>query len=990
MVAYYMFFVSIICTCLSRALAGHSIVGGHVDPLTDLMGLLHSAQEELHRQEDTEIESFAQAMAACAEAGLDGITENRNVSTVKAPRQTAIQTALLTNANRLDCVAKAKHHEAWEKRHKKESSAVRDVLDMVSSSDALHVSIQSSPVLQKQHTQQQVLRGWKAYHSPSSQSNSMLLSVSQDEIETLPIGSVESSVSPTERRSRQGKTMEAAGSQGAQSSSTKKSEASTSPVGTKSLAVSEHVTVVPHISPNLAVAEADKVPCQVGVERQKASLLQQNLDITELGAEIEVRASKIEDLHRSLTQMDRRVMQLTSARKQEHQVSVNAASARVAASKVIEHAIAIFEMCGIPRGAALQGVDTRSDKFSTAARKEKIQSSLRHLVTKAEEDQGTSNPEMGLKYIPEIGESMVMLDQLRANLDAAASSAVKEEAHAVQEYAKAMSSSADQREVVTVELAQSMKAEAAVDELQKRRLKLMNEREQVQEHLELLQRKCGSSEVKNSTMIDADALELKIRKHFGENNYYMITIFGLAVVCTVLACVLACVCRQLLLFSRRRRGRQFHAASPESSARLSQRTQLPDYTTALHGPVQATEVHRPAGSSFDPVHQPPTPSFLPPRPGVDIRPPSQEPVGGILKKTPSGSPCKTPDPVPSEESGSIWGAWSGHELTDEQIDMMVREAEARQRQEQLRQHLVDEGRETLTDKPRPWWKPDKSPLLSPQHSISSSVPTLLKADGNSPPLPERAPSSSLRPTSDDRMIQGVSMLQPQSEMAQSLGPGSHKSQSLGPGSSFDRRSAGERAYHSMGPFNTPLTKQGRSSLGSDAFRGNVSLPFTPPYSPKLYSGRDVPLDQATPQSVVTPGKWLWSPKSASRSLTPPAGPCEPSPRRTHQARPRSIGGTTGLSGLNSQGGKGPTPPESSRSAVLIDAPMPSQLPQPQLVQQFVQQYGGTPPPTPPSLIRGNNGQQIVVPPLVPPIWRNFTPPSSARDRYLMRSPGQQR
>jgi len=468
----------------------------------------------------------------------------------------------------------------------------------------------------------------------------------------------------------------------------------------------------------------------------------------------------------------------------------------------------------------------------------------------------------------------------------------------------------------------------------------------------------------------------------------------------VLLCILACVCRQLYLFANRSRGR--FTPSPRAQ---SERVQLPYSIPNIHGPVVQAEAV--SGSSED---RPPTPSFMNPRPVVEGQM-THESLASILKK--QSSPDKTPhtphDSMMSDES-SLWGAWNGHELTDEQIDMMVREAEAKQRGQQVRQHLMNEGRLTTATQPRPWWKPEGGPSgrLSPQHSTHASdigpisdVQTISRlSSATMPPIVSGdesgetgAPSSSHLPmhrtSSPDHIVQGVSMLQPQ------------KTQSLGPASSSKRRSSGERGVQSMGLLATPHTKPRHSSLGSDGGRSIISLK-----SPEnVISGRDItpPItrDQATPQSVhqqvTTPGNWSWSPTNQrsmtppnQRSMTPPntslrvEPPVSTAQRRVHQSVPGSlrIGGTVGLSGVSQQGTK--TPPESDRSAVIVP-------PLPQFSQLPHQQHGTgtTPPPTPPTLIRANRaanpGQQVVV----PPIWRN-TPPTSrsstSQDIPRLRSP----
>lgn len=383
----------------------------------------------------------------------------------------------------------------------------------------------------------------------------------------------------------------------------------------------------------------------------------------------------------------------------------------------------------------------------------------------------------------------------------------------------------------------------------------------------------------------------------------------------------------------------------------------------------------------------------------------------------------------SDESSSIWGAWNGNELTDEQIDMMVREAEAKQRQEKLRQHLLDEGQAALAEKPRPWWKPEgpegtlvPDPRLSHVPSITSitsSVPTLLMHGGevsrmssNQVPLTQgeegTGASSSNQPMlvqgqSDPEVstIQGISMLQP------------YEGQNVGP----TTRSSGERP-HSIGAFTTPHNKKPRWSLGSDG--GNVSLQ-SPDRVMDMRESKD-PTTSTPPSAkrpVNTPGKWLWSPKSIARSLPPLPGPPTP-PVSVQGGTPPMTGGRAGTPpcdfpeytssrlGVVRQEFSGGTPPltppltppgEPGSSAALARA----QAARPRsmgatsamstvspavgtdghrstlMVQQpptpptsYRQHRGTTPPPTPPNLIRGNNGQQVVVPPL----WR--TPPSSAR------------
>merc|ERR1719161_1590585 len=516
---------------------------------------------------------------------------------------------------------------------------------------------------------------------------------------------------------------------------------------------------------------------------------------------------------------------------------------------------------------------------------------------------------------------------------------------------------------------------------------------------------------------------MKLRNHFGKVSYYMLVILGLSVVCTCLVCVLACIIRQLYRFSSRR---QRSSSSPRSSRSQGsdrrpgsdRRAQLPNYSADIHGPVQTYEGSAevltvqayavPQSSVGSSSNLAPTPSFLPPLPRPiqtpERHPDSQETLGSILKKqTPSPERAQHESMV-SDESSSIWGAWNGADLTDEQIDMMVREAEAKQRQERLRQQLVDEGRLDPGSTPaRPWWKPEGVPRLSPQPSsvsrmstgAQSSVPTLLpfqSEEGGFPSVmsgPATTPafqgftSSGLPGTppsdSSQRQIQGVSMLRP---------------------------TEAQRPDGKSGVFSTPKPRQ-RWSLGSDGPQFNAGNRVTlhspdrvePGAAPQ---GRDLtPPHGPHPSQVTTPGKWQFSPNNQNRSLTPPPLPGElrsltpppgrlpgeplPSapPRPAQPARPRSLG-VPPLPSVPTRGKTPPltpplskTPPQSNRSSMVVENPSQVVLQQSKFLDQWKdvhQQYGSTPPPTPPSLIRGGNGP----PAAVLPVWRSLTPPTSAR------------
>lgn len=968
MVAHYMFFVSLFFIYLSEASTSQSIVRGHVDPLADLLGLLHAAEAELHRQENAQTLSFAQVRAACTQVGSNEIqTDESNNGTILEHSSPLV--------NHLECIAKTKDHEAWEKKHTQESSAVHDVLEMITTSEPLHLSIKSLPAFVhsiRTYPQHQELRGWKS-HSPSrsgevfdlaadrplTRTNPMLLSVSQDEIETRPAGAV---VLSDRAKLRNGEDVSA------------KQETS---VGTKSATTQS--LGMSHFSPN--IVDTSKTPCAVRAAREETLLLQKNRDIADVDAQMSAKASRIEALHQSIAEVDRQVMKLTATRKTEHTESKEAAAAGVSAVNVIQHAIKRFEGC--------------SDSKSTRIKRERNRSSLRQPMTKvADGDQGVAT---------EIGESVVMLEQLKVNLEHASAQALRDESMALQDYANAMASSADQRQSITAQLREATKSGREVDELQRRRLKLLKEKEQIDQHLNVLQHQCASTchtcatgniNADPKQVLDADRLEMQMRKEFGDVNYYMLVILGLVLVCSVLICVLVCVIRQMYRSSSRTprgssssRARFEVARAPGSDRRV----QLPNYTSEIHGAVQVETVQaeavppRQPGSSDD---FPPTPSFMPPKPVGERQPGHQDTLFSILKK--QGSPERGSmgsaqgsqnQSMVSDESNSMWGAWSGHELTDEQIDMMVREAEAKQQKERMRQHLVDEGREALQERPRPWWKPEGGPRFSPQPldrqssvtSRQSSVPTLLHpgeeagpaSSGTPPKIPTPPLSAGIgTPPSDDLTIQGVSMFQ-----------------------ALEKKGSA---------FMTPHTRQPRWSLGSDG--GPTSSMGISLHSPdrvlSARDGREQTTPQSTQQQVTTPGKWLWSPNSLNnfRSLTPPPMPGEPAPsappRRaqssSHSARPRSLGSNPAVAPKS--------PPVSSR--VTLEGPTAFVYQQygstPSASSAAPLQYGTTPPPTPPNLIRGNNGHPVAVPPVVPPLWRNLTPPHSARDQYMMRSPAQHR